>query len=121
MADSQTIVAHQFDDAAQQQETSTLGMCVFLATEVMFFGGLFLSYTVYRAIYPQAFEAASHHLDVVLGTINTAVLLTSSLSMALAVRSAQVGARRATVVLLIVTMLLGITFLGIKGYEYYQK
>ncbi len=121
MADSRTIVAHQFDDAAQQHETSTLGMWVFLATEIMFFGGLFAAYTVYRTIHPTAFEAASHHLDIVLGTLNTGVLLTSSLTMALAVRCAQIGKRRNTVAFLMVTMLLGVAFLGIKGTEYYQK
>lgn len=121
MADSQTIVAHQFDDAAQQHESSTLGMWIFLATEIMFFGGLFTSYTVYRVMHPVAFEAASHHLDIVLGALNTGVLLTSSLTMALAVRSAQTGKRRNTVAFLIVTMLLGAAFLCIKGLEYYQK
>jgi len=121
MPEPHRIVAHQFDDAEQQQSTSMLGMWVFLATEVMFFGGLFASYTVYRAVYAQAFAVASHHLDIVLGTLNTAVLLTSSLTMALAVRSAQVGARRSTVTLLVLTMLLGLAFLGIKGLEYYQK
>jgi cytochrome c oxidase subunit III len=119
--DSPALVAHQFDDAAQQHETSMLGMWVFLATEIMFFGGLFTGYTVYRVLHPAAFEAASRHLDIVLGTCNTGVLLTSSLTMALAVRSAQLGERWRTVVFLVVTMLLGVGFLGIKGSEYYQK
>jgi cytochrome c oxidase subunit 3 len=121
VADSQTAVAHQFDDAVQQHESSMLGMWVFLATEIMFFGGLFGGYTVYRVVHPAAFEAASRHLDIVLGALNTGVLLTSSLTMALAVRCAQVGKRQGTVTLLIVTMLLGIAFLSIKGMEYYQK
>jgi cytochrome c oxidase subunit 3 len=115
------MVAHQFDDAAQQHDSSMLGMWVFLATEIMFFGGLFMGYTVYRTLHPAAFEAASRHLDVVLGACNTGVLLTSSLTMALAVRSAQLGERWRTVAFLIVTMLLGVGFLGIKGSEYYQK
>jgi cytochrome c oxidase subunit III len=121
VADSSTTLAHQFDDAAQQRESSTLGMWIFLATEIMFFGGLFAGYTVYRIAYPAAFEAASRHLDIVLGTLNTGILLTSSLTMALAVRCAQTGKRRSTVVFLIVTMLLGGAFLSIKGLEYYQK
>jgi cytochrome c oxidase subunit 3 len=121
VAESHTTLAHQFDDAAQQHESSTLGMWIFLATEIMFFGGLFAAYTIYRVLHPAAFEAASHHLDVVLGSLNTGVLLTSSLTMALAVRCAQIGKRRNTVIFLIVTMLLGVAFLGIKGTEYYQK
>jgi cytochrome c oxidase subunit III len=121
VADSHTALAHQFDDAAQQYESSMLAMWIFLATEIMFFGGLFAAYTVYRALHPSAFEAASRHLDIVLGALNTGVLLTSSLTMALAVRCAQIGKRQSTVVFLIVTMLLGAAFLGIKGTEYYQK
>ena len=97
MADSPDIVAHQFDDAAQQHESSTLGMWVFLATEIMFFGGLFTGYTIYRATHAAAFAAASQHLEMPLGALNTAVLLTSSLTMALAVHGAQVGERRRTV------------------------
>jgi cytochrome c oxidase subunit III len=119
--DSQPLVAHQFDDAAQQHESSMLGMWVFLATEIMFFGGLFLGYTVYRTAHPLAFEAASRHLDIVLGSLNTGVLLTSSLTMALAVRCAQAGQRRGAVGFLVATQLLGLAFLGIKGFEYYQK
>jgi cytochrome c oxidase subunit 3 len=115
------MVAHQFEDAAQQRESSTLGMWVFLATEIMFFGGLFAAYTAYRYTYPIGFAEASHHLDVWLGGINTAVLLTSSLTMALAVRSAQIGKRRQIVGFLVLTMLLGLAFLGIKAYEYHAK
>lgn len=96
-------------------------MWVFLATEIMFFGGLFAAYTVYRVMHPAAFEAASHHLDITLGALNTAVLLTSSLTMALAVHCAQIGKRRNTVAFLMITMFLGAAFLGIKGTEYYQK
>ncbi len=121
MADSCVTVAHQFEDAAQQRESSMLGMWVFLATEIMFFGGLFTAYAVYRTMHPAAFEVASRHLDIVLGSFNTSVLLTSSLTMALAVRCAQTGKRRNTVAFLIATMLLGIAFLCVKGLEYYQK
>jgi len=121
MSDSSAIHAHQFDDAAQQHEASWLGMWVFLATEVMFFGGMFLGYTVYRSAYPDAFAGASNHLDIVLGTINTAVLIFSSFTMALAVRSAQLGAGKPTIIFLILTMILGAVFLGIKFTEYYVK
>jgi cytochrome c oxidase subunit 3 len=114
-------VAHQFDDYEQQQEAGTLGMWLFLATEILFFGGLFLGYTVYRGMYPVAYGEASRHLDIVLGTINTAVLLCSSLTMAMAIHEAQLGKRRMVILFLIITMVLGATFLGIKFYEYHQK
>jgi cytochrome c oxidase subunit 3 len=114
-------LAHQFDDLAQQREAATLGMWVFLVTEVLFFGGLFLVYSVYRILYPAAFAAASHELDVVLGSVNTVVLITSSLTMALGVRAAQTGQRRLLLLFLIATMVLGATFLGIKSVEYYHK
>jgi cytochrome c oxidase subunit 3 len=113
--------AHQFDDLAQQHEAASLGMWVFIATELLFFGGLFVTYAIYRTWYPESFAAASHELDLVLGAINTSVLLISSLTMALAVHGAQIGSRRSQVAFLLVTILLGLTFLGIKGVEYYQK
>jgi cytochrome c oxidase subunit 3 len=114
-------LAHQFDTPEQQFEAARLGMWVFLATEVMFFGGLFAAYTVYRAAYPEAFSEGSHHLPIFIGAVNTGVLLCSSLSMALAVHAAQVGKRRELVGFLLLTMLLGSVFLGIKVYEYYEK
>ncbi len=121
MNDQTVPVAHQFDDREQQKDASTLGMWIFLATEILFFGGMFMGYIVYRWLYPEAFALASQKMDLALGTINTAVLLTSSLTMALAVRAAQVGSRKGTVLLLAATMVLGIVFLGIKGVEYYHK
>jgi cytochrome c oxidase subunit 3 len=93
-------------------------MWTFLATEVMFFGGLFTGFVVYRFTTPEAFAAASKHLSVLLGSINTAVLLSSSLTVALAVRAGQTGDRREQVRYLLLTMLLGVIFLGIKGVEY---
>jgi cytochrome c oxidase subunit III len=114
-------LAHQFDSLGQQSEAATLGMWVFLVTEVLFFGGLFTTYTVYRTLYPAAFAAASHELDILLGGINTAVLITSSLTMALAVHAAQLGQRRRVMMFLVLTMVLGSIFLGIKGVEYYHK
>ena len=114
-------LAHHFDDLEQQYEASSLGMWVFLLTEIMFFGGLFAGYTVYRTAYPNAFAEGSHHLDLVLGSVNTAVLISSSLTMALAVHAAQLGQRKMLVGFLLCTMLLGLVFLSIKGVEYRHK
>jgi cytochrome c oxidase subunit 3 len=114
-------VAHHFDDAEQQYVSAELGMWVFLATEVLFFGGAFLAYSYYRFWYPNEFIAGSHHLDVMLGGINTAVLLTSSLTMVLAVNAAQTDRRGLLALYLFLTMLLGTTFLGVKAYEYHHK
>jgi cytochrome c oxidase subunit 3 len=114
-------VAHHFDDAVQQHDASSLGMWLFLAQEVMFFGGLFTVYTVYRTLFPAAFVGASHHLDITLGAINTGILLTSSLTMALSVHAAQVSRRTMLVICLILTIVLGCAFLGIKAYEYWHK
>jgi cytochrome c oxidase subunit 3 len=114
-------LAHHFESLAQQKEASTLGMWVFLVTEVLFFGGLFLTYMIYRSWYPEAFAVASHELDVTLGTINTAVLIGSSLTMALAVHAAQTGDRKLVMMFLVATMVLGLVFLGIKSVEYYEK
>jgi cytochrome c oxidase subunit 3 len=114
-------LAHHFDSLAQQTDATTLGMWVFLVTEVLFFGGLFATYMVYRSWYPGAFAVASHELDVTLGTINTIVLITSSLTMALAVHAAQLGQRQLLMTFLLLTMILGGVFLGIKSVEYYHK
>ena len=117
-----TALAHHFDNLEQQREAGALGMWVFIAQEVMFFGGLFLAYLVYRLQYPNAFMAASNHLDWGLGTFNTAVLITSSLTMALAVWATQVGkSRKVQVGFMVATMLLGLVFLGVKAYEYAEK
>jgi cytochrome c oxidase subunit 3 len=116
-----SIPDHQFDDAVQQHEAATLGMWIFLATEVLFFGGLFTGYTIYRSAYPAAFGEASRHLDIVLGAVNTGVLLLSSLSMAMAVQSAQLGKQRRLLGFLTSTAVLGAVFLAIKFTEYAQK
>ena len=107
-------LAHQFEDLEQQHEAASLGMWIFLATEVMFFGGLFAGYTIYRNLYLPGFSAGSHMLNVTVGAINTAVLIGSSLTMALAVRAAQLGKRQALVTFLLLTMLLGLAFILIK-------
>src|SRR5262249_18614529 len=116
MTGKPSVVSEQFESLEQQQDASNLGMWVFLATEVMFFGALFLGYTVYRSLYAEAFAEASRHLNVLLGSINTGVLLCSSLSMALAVQAAQIGRQGRVVGFLLGTMALGIIFLGIKGF-----
>jgi cytochrome c oxidase subunit 3 len=114
-------LAHHFDDLEQQHESANLGTWAFLVSEVMFFGGLFLCYIVYRNLYPDAFHHASEELNWKLGGINTAVLICSSLTMALAIHGAQVGKRNAQLVYLALTVLLGSAFLVIKGFEYAEK
>jgi cytochrome c oxidase subunit III len=114
-------LVHHFPDLAAQKESSSLGMWVFLAQEVMFFGGLFLAYIVYRSRYSGAFAAGSHHLDVTLGAVNTAVLICSSLTMAMAVHAAALGKRQQIVNWLLLTVLLGSVFLGVKFVEYKDK
>ena len=112
---------HHFDTLEQQQHASQFGMWVFLVTEVLFFGGLFMAYVLYRTWYHDMFVEASSHLNITWGALNTIVLIGSSLTMALAVLAAQVGERKATVVLLILTMILGSVFLGVKVVEYSDK
>jgi len=111
-------LAHHFDDPQQQREAATLGMWAFLATEVLFFGGLFLAYSVYHSMFPGAFRHASEHLVWWLGAVNTWVLLTSSLTVALAVYHAHHGNRDALVRNIIYTMILGAVFLAVKATEY---
>jgi cytochrome c oxidase subunit 3 len=113
---------HPFDTMGQQAEASSLGMWVFLVTEIMFFGGLFMVYIVYRHLSPAGFQEASFELSRMWGTTNTAVLICSSLTMALAVRAAQTSQSRGTqLTFLLITMAFGLVFLGIKGIEYYDK
>jgi cytochrome c oxidase subunit 3 len=113
-----TLLSGQFDDLDQQKNSSNLGMWAFLATEVMFFGGLFAAYALYRSLYPEAFAAASRHLNVWAGAINTGVLLCSSLTMAIAVHSAQTREHAKVVRFLLLTILFGSIFLGIKAWEW---
>jgi cytochrome c oxidase subunit III len=107
--------AHQFEDLEQQHEAGRLGMWLFLATEILFFGGMFTAYTIYRALHLHDFELGSRLLGVQFGATNTAVLICSSLTMAMAIRSAQTGKSKGTIIFyLILTMILGATFLGVK-------
>ncbi len=121
MAESTRAFAEQFDDPLQQKEAAQAGMWVFLVTEVLFFGALLTAYTVYRHLYPAAFREASRRTDLALGSINTAVLLTSSFTMALCVHAAKTGRRAALVALLALTMALGAGFLAIKGVEWARE
>ncbi|MBI5431507.1 MAG: cytochrome c oxidase subunit 3 family protein [Planctomycetes bacterium] len=116
-----TGLAHHFEDLEQQREAATLGMWAFLVTEIMFFGGLFGAYVVYRTMYPQAWDNASNQLDVLLGAVNTTVLIVSSLTMALAVRCAAKGNNRQVAGFTFLTLLLGFVFLGVKVIEYKHK
>jgi cytochrome c oxidase subunit 3 len=113
-------LGEQYEALEQQHSAAELGMWIFLATEVMLFGGLFTAYSVYRVVYPQGFAEGSRHLNLLYGATNTAVLIVSSLSMALAVRSAQAGQQRLLVRYLLATAAIGSVFMAIKAAEYYQ-
>jgi cytochrome c oxidase subunit III len=112
---------HQFEDMKQQEESVSIGMWLFLAQEIMFFGGLFTAYLVFRSRFPMAFAAGSNHLDAFWGGLNTLVLIVSSLTMALTVYFAQKGNRNMQVILILLTMAFGATFLGVKVIEYTDK
>ena len=134
MSDSQAVVPtsahddvhspalrHHFATEEQQRDASSLGMWIFLATEVMFFGGLFCAYLIYRRWYFGDFAAASKSIDALLGGINTAVLICSSLTVVLAIWAAQTARRGIMLLMLVLTMIFGLTFLGIKAKEYKDK
>ena len=112
---------HHFADVQQQRDAASLGMWLFLVTEIMFFGGMFCAYLVYRYWYFGDFAAASKTLDIRLGATNTAVLICSSLTVVLAVWAAQNGKRKILITNLVLTIVLGLTFLGIKAVEYAEK
>lgn len=114
-------LAHHFEDRSQQDEAHSLGLWVFLATEIMFFGGLFLAFTVYHVLFPEAFGVASGRLSVHWGVINTVVLLFSSFTMAMAVHSAQVGKQKALKWCLGITLGCAAIFMVIKGIEWTEK
>ena len=116
-----THLRHHFATPEQQTDASTLGMWTFLITEVLFFGGMFAAYAVYRNLYPAAFASTSQYMNLYIGGGNTAVLICSSLTMALAVRSAQLSRKKALIWFLIATMIFGTAFLVIKGFEYHSK
>ena len=113
--------AEQFASLTHQRQTASLGMWLFLATEILFFGGLFAAYAAYRWSYPEGFAVAGAHTKIWLGSINTGVLLTSSFIVSLAIGAAEAGRRRPLVLLLLAAAALGVLFLGIKGFEYLQE
>jgi cytochrome c oxidase subunit 3 len=119
--DQTPVARHHFENLEQQKDASTIGMWVFLITEIMFFGGLFMAYFAYRQAYPAAFASASNKTNLLIGAFNTTVLICSSLTMALAVRAAATGKKNLIVLFLILTLLLGGAFLGVKAYEYHDK
>src|ERR1700733_6965916 len=112
---------HHFADMEQQKHAASLGMWLFLGTEVMFFGGMFLAYLIYRIWYYPESAAASRTLNLKIGTANTAVLICSSLTVALGIRAAQMNKRMLTVVMLVLTLVFGLAFLGVKGVEWHEK
>src|SRR5262245_50021942 len=109
---------HHFEDLGQQHEASTLGMWFFVAQEILFFGGIFCAYAIYRVMYPAAWSAGAHHQNWKIGLFNTIVLIGSSLTMALAVWGAQGAKRKFTTFMLVLTLILGMAFVGVKGFEY---
>lgn len=120
MSNNRAILYEQFSDIEQQRATSTAGIWVFIASEIMFFGALILAFSVYRITYASAFGQAAHELNVALGGFNTAVLFTSGLTMSLAAATNKMGAKFLTILLLLATAVLGTVFLVIKGIEYHE-
>ena len=114
-------VAHHFDSADQQFDAGRMGIWLFLVTEVLFFGGLFCAFFIFRSWYLESFVEAHHHLDKVMGAVNTMVLIFSSLTMALAVRSAQTNDKKKTVIFLAITLACAGAFLVVKYFEYTHK
>jgi len=116
-----SFLQHHFENVGQQREAASFGMWIFLLTEIMFFGGMFCAYLIFRNWYHPAFVAGSNTLDITLGTANTAVLICSSFTMAMAVYSAQMRKKGALMAFLVLTIVLGVVFLGIKGDEWHSK
>lgn len=114
-------LAHHFSDMDQQRDSAKIGMWIFLLTEILLFGGLFCAYSIYRAMHPEMFYNAHKFLDVYLGTINTVVLITSSLTMALAIRALQTDRKKHAILFLLLTLLFAAVFLVIKYFEYSHK
>ncbi len=115
------VVPHHFESAEQAFESSKLGLWLFLVTEILLFGGLFVAYIIFRAEYPAMFHEASHHLNRTMGAINTVVLICSSFSMAMAVQMTRENKRKAASFLLLFTLLCAATFMTIKYFEYTHK
>lgn len=114
-------LAHHFDTPKHQFESGKLGIWLFLVTEILFFSGLFCAYALYRALHPEVFEYAHYYLDTTWGAINTCVLIISSVTAAWAVRNAQLKQTKMLVVNIVITILCGFGFMGIKYVEYAHK
>jgi cytochrome c oxidase subunit III len=114
-------VQHHFVDSDQQFESAKMGMWIFLVTEILFFGGLFLAYIVFRSWYPELYLMASDHLDTFWGAVNTVVLIGSSLTVAMAIRSAQLNQQKGLIINLAITIALACIFMVIKYFEYTHK
>ncbi len=114
-----SVLKHHFDNLEQQHSAERLGMWMFLVTELLFFSGLFVSYTVYRHFFPAEFAFASSHLILWIAGVNTVLLITSSLTMTLAIRAAQLGQKKNLITYLVITAALGTGFMGFKAFEYY--
>ncbi len=112
---------HHFETEEQQREAGSFGMWLFLLTEIMFFGGMFFAYLLYRNWYYPAFAVASNQLNVPEGAINTAILITSGFCMALGVWAAEVRKKKFLVLMLVLTTVFGVAFLGVKVDEYHEK
>jgi cytochrome c oxidase subunit 3 len=117
---TQHSLRHHFATLEQQRQSSTLGMWIFLVTEIMFFGGLFTAYLIYRVDHPSIWLEGARHMEFGLGTLNTIILLTSSFTVALGVNFAQLGKTKITAILLMATVVMGLGFLGVKSIEYYN-
>ncbi len=120
-ANSPNFLAHHFSTVEQQRDSAKLGMWIFLLTEILLFGGLFCAYSVYRAWHPDMFYNAHKFLNVQLGTLNTVVLITSSLTMALSIRFIQVNDKKKAILFLISTLVFASVFLIVKYFEYSHK
>lgn len=118
MSDPPALLHEPWPSVAREREGIAFGVWTFLASEILFFSGLFLSYTIYRNLYPEAFRIASHETDILYGSVNTALLLTSSFIMTLALHASEQGRRRILAVCLLLTAAFGLAFLGVKGLEY---
>jgi cytochrome c oxidase subunit 3 len=114
------VLAHHFQDLKRQQHANRLGMWLFLGTEILLFGALFVGYSLYRHLFGPAFAAASHHLSKTLGTVDTFVLITSSFTMAMSIHWAHVGRHKTAALALVATIAFGLGFLVIHSYEYYH-
>jgi len=119
--DHPSFLAHHFHEVEQQKESAKLGMWIFLLTEILLFGGLFVAYSVFRAWNPEMFFDAHKQLNVYMGTLNTFVLISSSVTIALSIRSIQLGDKKRTMQLLFITLLLAAVFLVVKYFEYSHK